>query len=153
MPPSEPEIRQLTPQPALVEHASTDTAGLPAAVDRGFGALLRRLSELDVALAAPPYIRYLQTGERMQLELGAPVAAGTAALDGLPLGGLPGGRVAVLRHTGPYEQLRDACARLAEWLRRQGLEPAGPFWESYVTNPAEEPDPAKRITDICQPLR
>ena len=34
----------------------------------------------------------------------------------------------------------------------QGEEPAGPFWESYVTNPREEPDSSKWITDIAQPI-
>jgi hypothetical protein len=40
-------------------------------------------------------------------------------------------------------------ARLGEL----GEQPSGPFWESYVTNPAEEPDASKRVTEIYLPLR
>jgi effector-binding domain-containing protein len=64
--------------------------------------------------------------------------------------GLPGGRVAVLRHVGPFSGLRDACERLQEWA---GDRAAGPFWESYVTNPREEPDSSRWVTEIFLPLR
>jgi effector-binding domain-containing protein len=82
-----------------------------------------------------------------------PVAEGVLPLEGLEQASLPPGRTAVLRHVGHYEQLRAACERLFEWVEAHSESAAGPFWESYVTNPATEPDPAKRITDICLPLR
>jgi AraC family transcriptional regulator len=149
----QPEIRELTPKPAVVELASAGRDGVRDAIDNGFATLFGRLSQLDVEPADPPYIRYLETAEPLELELGVPVASDAAARDGLRPGGLPGGRAAVLRHVGAYEELRAACERLRAWVREHGEEPAGPFWESYVTNPAEEPDPAKRVTDIYQPLR
>src|SRR5829696_8759882 len=65
---------------------------------------------------------------------------------------LPGGRAAVLRHVGPFSALRDACERLARWIAEQGEAADGPFWESQVTNPREEPDASKWITDVVQPL-
>ena len=141
----DPEIRELSPQPAVVEVAVTDQAGLPGVVDRGFPRLFGRLAELGAEPAGPPFIRYLRTGEELELELGIPVGP-----DAGQTSGLPGGRAAVLRHVGPFSGLRDACARLQEWA---GERAAGPFWESYVTNPREEPDSSKWITEIFLPLR
>ena len=47
--------------------------------------------------------------------------------------------------------------RLFGRLAELGVKPAGPpyvgpFWESYVTNPREEPDSSKWITEIVQPI-
>jgi effector-binding domain-containing protein len=142
---TDPEIRELSPQPAVVEVTVIDAAGIPAAVDSGFPRLFGRLADLGVEPAGPPYIRYLRTGAEMELELGIPVGpdAGQST-------GLPGGRVAVLRHVGPFSGLRDACERLQEWA---GERAAGPFWESYLTNPREEPDSSRWITEIFLPLR
>jgi hypothetical protein len=143
----DPEIRELSPQPAVVEVAVTDDAGLPGVVDSGFPRLFGRLAELGVEPVGPPYIRYLRTGAELELELGIPVGP-----DAEQSSGLPGGRAAVLRHVGPFSGLRDACAALEAWVTGQGEEPAGPFWESYVTNPRDEPDSSTWITEIVQPI-
>ena len=143
----DPEIRELSPQPAVVEVAVTDDAGLPGVVDSGFPRLFGRLAELGVEPAGPPYIRYLRTGAELELELGIPVGP-----DAEQSSGLPGGRAAVLRHVGPFSGLRAACEALERWVVGQGEEPAGPFWESYVTNPRDEPDSSKWITEIVQPI-
>jgi hypothetical protein len=108
---TDPEIRELSPQPAVTEVAVTDADGIPSVVDAAFPRLFGRLADLGVE---------------------------------------PAGRAAVLRHVGPFSGLRDACARLHEWA---GERAAGPFWESYVTNPREEPDSARWITELFLPLR
>jgi effector-binding domain-containing protein len=144
----DPEIRELSPQPAVTEVSVTDDAGVPGVVDAGFPRLFGRLAELGVEPAGPPFIRYLRTGEELELELGIPVGP-----DAGQSSGLPGGRAAVLRHVGPFSGLRDACERLERWVAEQGERPAGPFWEAYVTDPRSEPDSSKWITDIVQPVR
>jgi len=142
---TDPEIRELSPQPAVTELAVTDADGIPSVVDAAFPRLFGRLADLGVEPAGPPFIRYLRTGAELELELGIPVGP-----DAGQSSGLPGGRAAVLVHVGPFSGLRDACERLQEWA---GERAAGPFWESYVTNPREEPDSARWVTEIFQPLR
>ena len=34
------------------------------------------------------------------------------------------------------------------WVDEQGLTPAGPMWEVYVTDPTPEMDPASLRTDL-----
>ena len=96
---TDPEIRELSPQPAVVEVTVTDAAGIPAAVDSGFPRLFGRLADLGVEPAGPPYIRYLRTGAELELELGIPVGP-----DAGQSSGLPGGRAAVLRHVGHVQR-------------------------------------------------
>jgi AraC family transcriptional regulator len=65
---------------------------------------------------------------------------------------LPGGLAAMTTHCGPYEQLRDAYAALEHWMETEGLKPAGAPWESYVTDPAEHPDPKDWRTEVFWPI-
>jgi hypothetical protein len=145
----EPEIREIPAQPAALERASTTRDGIPAVVDRAFPALFERLGELGVTPAGAPFVRYLETGPRFELELGVPVPEGLGVEDG----SLPAGRVAVLRHVGPYSGLPDAFSRLGEWIGASGEEVAGPGWEVYVTDPRGEPDSSCWVTDVCVPVR
>jgi AraC family transcriptional regulator len=148
----EPEIRELAAQPAAVEHAVTDAAGLPAIIDRAFPALFGRLSKLGITPSGPPFIRYLEAGERLEIQLGVPVSSGAGELEGTEAMNLPAGRAAVLRHIGSYQSLHMAFEQLKSWLEARGEVAAGPYWEVYVTDPRTESDASKWITDICQPL-
>jgi AraC family transcriptional regulator len=146
------EIREVAAQPVAIKRAATPAAELGSVIDKTFPALFGRLAELGVAPSGPPFVRYLETGDELEVELGVPVDD-ARDLDGVEQSTLPGGRLAVWRHVGPYSDLRAACEQLEQSVKQAGEEPDGPFWESYVTNPAEEPDAAKRVTEIYQPLR
>ncbi len=143
-----PELIDLQATPAVVTHHTTDAEHLTELFDEGFEALYTRLAAAGVAPTGAPFARYLSVGEIFEVELGVP----TSEASSIPTVDLPECQVARLRYVGPYEGLRDACAQLFEWIGEYGRHPAGPFWESYVTDPRTEPDPAKRITDIYVPL-
>jgi effector-binding domain-containing protein len=147
-----PEIREIEPEPAAVIHAVTDASGIPAVIDRSFPAIFKALAEQHITPSGPPFIRYLQTGQQFELQLGVPVPAHAGQLQGVEDTSLPAGRVVVLRHIGPYGELRGACEELFAWVAEHGQQPGGAHWEVYVTDPYSEPDPAKRITDIYVPL-
>ena len=66
---------------------------------------------------------------------------------------LPGGPAAVYVYIGAYDGLRAAWQQFGEWVKRQGREQDGPFWESYVTDPRQEPDPSQRLTELYMPLK
>lgn len=61
---------------------------------------------------------------------------------------LPGGRVAVLTHLGPYETLPSAWNQLMQFLDERGLRPGSHYGEVYVTEPTPTADPATMRTDI-----
>jgi effector-binding domain-containing protein len=148
-----PEIHHLAAQPVAIERATTDADGLPATIDRAFPTLFGQLARLGIQPAGPPFIRYLKTGDRFEIELGVPLAEGVGELEDIEQSALPAGRAAVLRYAGAYDGLREACEQLKVWAEERDEEAAGPHWETYVTDPRTEPDPSKRITEICLPLR
>lgn len=67
---------------------------------------------------------------------------------------LRGGAYAVLRHKGPYSDMKAAYDWLyGEWLPRSGREAAdAPVFEDYLNNPREVA-PGDLLTDICLPLK
>lgn len=67
---------------------------------------------------------------------------------------LAAGEYAVLRHKGPYSNMRSAYQWLyGEWLSNSGREVANqPAFEEYLNNPREVA-PADLITDIYMPLK
>jgi AraC family transcriptional regulator len=79
---------------------------------------------------------------------GFPMAAPVERVD------LPGGDYAVLRHKGPYADMRAAYAWLyGAWLPRSGREPAdGPNLEEYLNSPRDTA-PTELLSDLYLPLR
>ena len=157
----EPRIQVRAAQHYAAIAATVAMDGISAVVDDAFPELFGWLAGQGIAPAGPPLIRYLvidMAGE-LQLELGVPVAAPVTASGRVQPGVLPEGRYAVLRHTGPYDGLMASNAALLQWARDNGVEfdtrdtPQGTAWrgraEHYLTDPAQEPDPAKLETDVA----
>ncbi len=67
---------------------------------------------------------------------------------------IPGGEHAVLRHVGPYADMRSAYNWLyGTWLPNSGREPGdAPVFEEYLNNPRDTA-PADLVTEIWLPLR
>lgn len=158
---NEPQIQERTAQHYAGIPVTVTMDGLSAAVDSTFSELFPWLASQGIPPAGPPLIRYLvidMAGE-MQIEMGVPVAAPITASGRIQPGTLPGGRYAVLRHTGPYDGLAASNAALERWAQEHGIEfdtwntPQGSAWrgraEHYLTDPSQEPDPAKLETDVA----
>jgi effector-binding domain-containing protein len=138
--------------------ASVDVGAL---MDAAMGSLGARLGASGVAPAGPPYARYhAWGGDLADVEIGFPVAQAIPGLAALTeaaegeVGGsvLPGGRVAVIVHRGPYMALGDAYGRLHDWIHALGEDDGPGPWESYIDNPAEVDDPTTLRTEIRWPV-
>jgi effector-binding domain-containing protein len=55
-------------------------------------------------------------------------------------------------HGGPYDQLSETYAALERWIEANGYRVSGAPWESYITDPADHPDPADWRTEVFWPL-
>ena len=114
-----------------------------------------------VAPAGPPFFRYHVIGmERQpQVEAGVPVASAVDDDGEVRARTLPAGRFAVLTHTGAPDTLAAATAELLDWAQARGLSwdvsrtAAGEQWgcrvESYLTDPAQQPDASKWQTGLA----
>lgn len=155
------EIRSLTPSTTIAVRLETTQDQLSAVFNVELPRVAAAIGELGAEMAGPPFARYHHFGpDRVDLEIGAPIAAvpaGLAPVSGRPDGvigasSLPGGEVAVAVHPGPYDTLPATYDRLAAWIASEGRVAGDGPWEVYLTDPGRAPDPADWLTEVVWPL-
>lgn len=55
-------------------------------------------------------------------------------------------------HHGPYDTIGDACVAVGAEVGRRGLSVTGPMFNRYLVGPADNPDPAAWVTEVCLPV-
>lgn len=129
------------------------TSDIGAVLPRLLPATFAWVGEHGGHVAGAPFVRYLEIGAgSYRIEAGVPTAEPMKGSGEIIASELPGGELAVADHYGPYNTLVETTAALREYVEGQGRRAAGPLWESYVTDPNAEPDPAKLLTEVCIPL-
>lgn len=118
------------------------------------------LREHDIAPDGPPLMRFhvINMEGNMDIELGVPVAKAAEANGRVQAGSLPAGRYASLVYTGVMNGI-PANKILIDWAAEQGLvwdnydSPNGDGfvsrYESFLTGPDEDPDPANWDTEVA----
>lgn len=107
--------------------------------------------------AGAPYYRYRVIGgfeDKFDVEVGYPVAAPVTGDDRVLAGVLPAGDYVVADHVGHPDGIEESHLALVAWAEEQGIVLAkdGEVWEtmfeSYQTDPDDEPDPNKWRTEL-----
>jgi len=118
------------------------------------------LREHSVAPAGAPFIRYhvINMEGLMDVEMGVPVAGAVLGNGRINANTLPEGQYATLIYTGVANGV-PANGVLIDWAMRQGLvwdrwdDPNGDAFgsrvESFLTDPADEPDMTKWETEVA----
>jgi effector-binding domain-containing protein len=121
--------------------------------------VLKFLMKSRIAPAGPPIIRYqmIAADEKVSVEVGYPTSEPVGGGNIVP-GTLPRGRYLSVVHQGPYQTIVVTTAAFLDWAKQNGVEfdaqdgPAGTVWkarvEHYLTDPADQPDPAKWETKL-----
>jgi AraC family transcriptional regulator len=105
-------------------------------------------------LVGAPFTRYpVTSGKLVTIEVGVQVEAPVEGNGEVEAAMLRGGRVAVAVHAESHARLPETYAAMKSWLAGHGEVPGDAPWESYVTDPVEQADPAHWRTEIFQPLR
>ena len=156
------DLSEIPAAATLIHHGSMDNV-LPSIqaladgrrqripVTRIFGWLGAR----GIAPAGPPFFRYhvIDMEHQLLVEAGVPVESAVQDDGDVKSGTLPSGQFAVMTHTGAPQTLMAATSALLDWAEAGGLAfdvartDVGEKWgcrlESYLTNPAEQPDTSK----------
>lgn len=155
--------------PDIMQRAALPYAGISSWVPMAaVGSVADRLPEIfgwlgarGVAPAGPPFFRYhvIDMERQLLVEAGVPVALAVDDGGDIRGGTLPAGRFAVMTHTGAPPTLVAATSALLDWAQQRGLAfdvsqtDAGEKWgcplESYLTNPAEQPDTSQWQTELA----
>lgn len=159
---SVPEIVTRTAQPYVAIRGQVSMAEIGAFAVRT-PEVFAWLGAHGLAPAGPPFLKYNVIDMMRQLEIdnGVPVAAPVdSGGDAEVISGvLPAGRYATLTHVGHPSELMGATKTLLDWATGQGLtwdmspDADGDRWgsrlEIYLTDPREEPDMAKWVTQLA----
>jgi len=147
------ERRELSPAHVLIVRARCARHELSKTMGECFGKAFPYAMGTGVPLAGRPFTRYLSTGPGLfTIESGCVLAAATQGQGDVEAATLPGGGAAVAMHGGSYDTLSDTYAEMERWMEKNGMQPGGAPWESYITDPADHPDPAEWRTEIYWPL-
>lgn len=118
------------------------------------------MAERGVAEAGPVFFRYVRidmAGE-LDIDVGVPIQGPLPVADEqVRADMLPAGCYAMLLHIGPFDGLMAATAQLLAWAEERGLRWQASSdqrdWvarlELYPTNPAEEPDASKWVSELA----
>ena len=155
-----PEITQRAAQPYAGISAWVTMATVGSVADR-IPEIFGWLGARGIEPAGPPFFRYhvIDMERQLLVEAGIPVASAVEDEGDIRSGILPAGRFAVMTHTGAPHTLMAATSALHDWADARELAwdvsqtDAGEKWgcrlESYLTDPAEQPDTSKWQTELA----
>lgn len=146
-------VDTVQPQRAAVVKAEVPMAELRTVFDRGFHAVMQAVAAQGLQVVGPPFGFYPRMPrDTVAVVVGFPVSSDVTADGDVEPFELPGGRAVLATHVGSYEALGETYDQLMSWAESEDLELAEWMWESYLSDPGEEPDPSTWRTDICWPL-
>ncbi len=135
------QIIETETQPALAVRTVTSAGNLPQMVGPAYGAIIAYLAEMGQQPLGPAFIAYYNLDmEKLQVEIGFPVAQEIAGRGDIIARPIPAGKRAAVFHLGPYSELASTYDALAKWIADRGYEPTGTAYEFYYNSPAEVPE-------------
>ena len=157
----EPKLEDRDTQHYIGIRSRVTMQELSTAMDQ-LGDVLTWLESKGVAPTGAPFIRYrvIDMEAKLEIDVALPVASAMTGEGRMITDVLPAGRYVTLLYAGDYSNLVGVVAELLAWAEKKGLvwdkwpvHPRGEGWrariETYLTNPAEEPDPEKWHTELA----
>ena len=148
-----PRILQTAAQATAVIHVTVSRAEIRNVMGPGINELKATLEAQGIKATGSWFTHHFKFDPGMfDFEIGLPVAAPITPVGRVTNGQLPATTVARTIYHGPYEGLPDAWPQLDRWVVAQGRQPATWLWETYLTDPASNTDPATWQTELTRPL-
>jgi effector-binding domain-containing protein len=156
----EAKLEERNEQQYVGIRTQTPVQNLKDVIPQLLGELFGWLGERGIAPAGAPLIRYyvINMESDMDVELGIPVATAAPGDGRVAARVLPAGRYAALVYTGVMNGIEGNKA-LLDWGAKEGLmwdrwdvangDAFASRYESFLTDPADEPDPAKWETEVA----
>jgi effector-binding domain-containing protein len=126
------------------------------------GEVFEWMNRQGIPFVGPPFFRYRILGDmekNFDLEIGWPVNKAVAGDGRIIACAMPAGRYATLIHAGHPDRLEQSHQALQNWVSEQNLtlknsqqgqeEIWGGRFETFLTNPDEQPDPEQWLTEIA----
>jgi effector-binding domain-containing protein len=152
-------IREIKEHPTLTIRENTNLASIPEKMGKIFSEILAFMSEKGITPAGAPFAYWHSMNPEsiskgvFDMECGFPVNSPLEGEGQIERSKLPGGKVITSMHIGPYDTLAETYEEVLSWIKERGYQVDDDMWETYLTNPCEEPDSSKWMTEIFYPLK
>ncbi len=148
------ELVELPTRYVAVLREQVPTPNLSAAFGRLFPAAYGQAAQEGASDIGHVVALYHAMDEaQTDVSAGVEVGAGYAPAAPLRLIELAAGEAAKVDYYGPYHGIGAAHEAVLAWCAAHGREPGGAHQERYITDPAQEPDASKWLTEVIVPLR
>lgn len=148
-----PHILQTTAQPVAVIPVTVPRSQIQDVMGPGLSELMATLGSQGVTPTGPWFTRHWRMDPKVfDFEIGVPVAQSVIAAGRVKPSELPATTVARTVYHGDYEGLGGAWQEFVDWIVAHGHTPAEWLWETYLTDPAANPDPGSWRTELTKPL-
>lgn len=144
-------VKMVDPQMVASHRTATTYQQVFTAIPEGFGTVFQRLQDHNAEPVGIPFTifhRAPDADDSGDIEMCVPVSPNASVN---PKQKIPGGPVAVVVHTGPYDEMGPAYEALARWISEHGHEIVGPTREIYLNHP-DDVDAADLLTELQWPI-
>jgi len=111
------------------------------------------IREADPCLCAVAYLDAEYKEENVDCEAQKTVAGSYPDTEHVRFKTLPAVRVASTTIKGSYAQLGEANTAVAQWMRDNGYDFAGPSFNIYHVSPHDTKNPEEFVTELCYPVK
>jgi effector-binding domain-containing protein len=148
---SETEVKQTY---AVAIRSKVGMDEMSQAMGESFGKIMPAIKKNGAEMAGPPLaIWYEYDTDIFDFDCAIPIVNPMDVPDGLQLIKTYGGKVVMAEHRGDYTSTFYSWEKLEEYIKENNLEMNGAPWEQYITDPMNEPDPSKWITNLFWPVK
>lgn len=123
-------------------------------MDAMLGKVMEYATSSGITPAGYPFAIYHSWGTvGTRFTTGVPVAKEQKGEGDIKGGVSYSGNVLKVKFMGPYEGTEQVHESIGDYADKNGKEIVGAPWEVYVTDPSQEPDTSKWITEIYYPVK
>jgi effector-binding domain-containing protein len=144
---------ELDSQPALAIKDVCTPEKLGDKFGEVYGEIDAYLKKNSIQSAGGPFgIYHSFSPEKVDLEAGIPVDGESQGEGRIYRMYTYCGKAVMTVFTGHYDGLKQAWGEFAKAVDAKGYQLNGPCFEVYITDPAEEPDSSKWVTELYTPI-
>lgn len=138
----------------LAVHSADNPRAIALTLGVAYGRLSGYINVAGLRQAAPPIAIFRGAqGDTLAIDAAIPVdRVADAPAGAVRFAQMRAGPAVRTEHRGGFSGLTAARTQLQAYLAAAGLEPDGPMWEQYVSDPAQTPE-AQRITHLYAPIK
>jgi effector-binding domain-containing protein len=135
------EVIETQAQPALAVRTVTSVDRLPGEIGKAYGAIIAYLTEKGAQPQGPAFVAYYNMDmQKLDVEIGFPVAKEIAGSGDVLATHIPAGRKATCMYKGAYKDMAPTYEALTNWINDNGYVPTGVAYEFYYNSPDQVPE-------------